>query len=87
MLIHIEELKESKRGIEIIGWVATPQCDTPLMPDIPARASIEERTALLAPYYALLKEVNTRFEDEKTRFLHLHLGHASLMQAGKKEGE
>jgi hypothetical protein len=84
MEIKIEELKESRRGIEITGWVATPDVERALMPDLPASASIEEQSAILAPYYALRKEAYNRFDKEKTEFLHLHLGYASLMQADGK---
>jgi hypothetical protein len=80
MILEIENLKKSERGIEVVGWVPTPHCDTTLMPDTPRNASIEERNVLLAPYYASRKEANKEHMAAKREFERLHLGDAELVQ-------
>ena len=85
MKLKIEGLKKSERGIEVIGWMSTPHCDTTHMPDIPRSASIEERDVLLAPYYTSRKEAHKEYDAEKREFKRLHLGDATLIQPIEKE--
>jgi intein/homing endonuclease len=87
MILKIENLKKSERGIEVTGWIPTPHRDMSVMPDVPRSASIEERNVLLAPYYASRKEANKEYMVAKREFERLHLGDADLLQAQEEPGD
>jgi hypothetical protein len=88
MIIKIENLKKSERGIEVIGWMPHADCGRIPVPDIRYNATKEQRAEQLSHYYAKLKEVNDEYDAAIREFERLHLGDAKLVQeeATEKNG-
>ena len=81
MKLKIEGLKRSERGIEVIGYVPTPDRDRVIQPNIPYRWDNEERERLLASYYSDRKAANEKYDVANREYERLHLGDAGLVQA------
>lgn len=84
MILKIEELKKSDRGIEVTGWVPDPHRDTVIGPDIPYNASKDEGEVMSNRYKAQLHEIAAKYDDDQFEFKLLHLGNADLVQEKRR---
>lgn len=85
MIIKIEELKKSERGIEVTGWVAPPNIDSVIAPIPLYKPTEEEEEARLSKYTAELGEANDKYDRDALDYDRLHLGEAALIQETKAD--